>query len=214
MNVLVAGAHGKTGIKIVDLLIERDHDVRAMIRDASQAQEFKERGAEPVMADLEQDVEFAVEGCDAVIFAAGSGPHTGEDKTWAVDRDGAIKLVEACERNAVERFVMLSSIGTDEPEKGPDKIQPYLKAKAEADQRLQNSPLNYTIIRPGKLNNDPESQHIIAREHLQDKIGQISRSDVAYTIVEALENVNTYRKTFEIIGGGRQTIAEALREIS
>jgi uncharacterized protein YbjT (DUF2867 family) len=214
MNILVAGANGKTGIKIVDLLIERDHHVKAMIRDASQAQEFEKRGAEPVIADLEQDIAFAVEDCDAVIFAAGSGPHTGEDKTWAVDRDGAVKLIEACEHNAVERFVMLSSIGTDAPEKGPDQLQPYLKAKAEADQRLQKSGLNYTIIRPGKLNNDPESQHIIARAHLQDKVGQISRSDVAYTIVEALENENTYRKTIEIIGSGPQTIGEALNTIS
>lgn len=213
MDVLVAGAHGKTGMQIVELLVERDHHVRAMIRDASQAGEMEKRGADPVVADLEQEVEFAVEGCDAVIFAAGSGSHTGEDKTWAVDRDGAIKLIEACERNAVERFVILSAVNTDQPEKGPEKLRHYLKAKAEADQRLQKSDLNYTIVRPGTLNDDPASGNIIAREHLNDKKGQISRADVASTIVEALENANTYRKTFELIGGGRQTIEEALKAV-
>lgn len=213
MEVLVVGAHGQTASKVVDLLIEREHNVRAMIRDAAQAEEFEKRGAEPVIADLEQDVEFAVEGCDAVIFAAGSGAYTGEDKTWAVDRDGAIKVIEACERNAVERFVMLSAVGTEAPENGPEKLVPYLKAKAEADQRLQKSDLNYTIIRPGTLNDDPESLHIIAREHLKDKKGQISRSDVAYTIVEALESSHTYRKTFEVIGGSHETITEAIRKL-
>ncbi len=213
MEVLVVGAHGQTAIKVVELLIEKDHNVRAMVRDAAQAGELEKRGAEAVIADLEQDIEFAVEGCDAVIFAAGSGADTGEDKTWAVDRDGAIKVIEACERNAVERFVMLSALGADAPEKAQEAMAPYMKAKAEADQRLQKSKLNYTIIRPGMLNDDPESLHIIAREHLKDKKGQISRSDVAYTIAETLENPNAYRKTFEVIGGGHDAIAEAIRKL-
>ena len=213
MEVLVVGANGQTGTQIVELLIEKEHTVRAMVRKPEQTDEFEKRGAIPVVADLEHDVAFAVEGCDAVIFAAGSGAHTGEDKTWAVDRDGAIKVIEACEKNSVERFVMLSAVGTDAPEQGPEKLVPYLKAKAEADKRLEKSSLNYTIIRPGTLNDDPESQRIIAREHLEDKTGQISRSDVAYTLVEALSNTHTYRKNFEIIGGGNETIQEAIQKL-
>ncbi|WKN30565.1 SDR family oxidoreductase [Porifericola rhodea] len=213
MNILVAGAHGKTGLQIVKLLVEREHNVLAMIRDDSQSEEMEKLGAIPYIANLEGDIEFAVEGAQAVIFAAGSGPNTGEDKTKSVDRDGAIKLIEACERNGVERFILLSSVGTDEPTQGPEKLQPYLKAKAASEKRLLKSNLNYTIVRPGMLNNDPESNHIIAQERLEDKQGQISRADVALSIVEALENNHTYRKTFEIIGGGNLEVEEALNTL-
>jgi len=213
MNILVAGANGTTGKQIVEHLVEQDHNVMAMIREESQSDFFKKMGATPYMADLENNVEFAVEGSDAVIFAAGSGPDTGEDKTLAVDRDGAIKLIEASERNGVKRFILLSSVGTDEPTAGPDKMETYLKAKAESEERLEKSELNYTIVRPGMLNNDPESGKIIAKERLEGKMGQVSRSDVALTIVKTLENTNTFHKTFEMIGGGDEDIDTALDKL-
>ncbi|MDF9796834.1 uncharacterized protein YbjT (DUF2867 family) [Catalinimonas alkaloidigena] len=213
MNILVAGAHGKTGLQIVKLLTEREHNVLAMIRDDAQSDEMEKLGATPFVANLEGDIEFAVEGAEAVIFAAGSGPNTGEDKTLSVDRDGAVKMIESCERNGVERFILLSSVGTDHPEEGPEKLQHYLKAKAESEERLEKSNLNYTIVRPGMLNNDPETNHIIAQESLKGKIGQISRSDVALSIVESIENPNTYRKTFEIIGGGKMEVEKALNNL-
>lgn len=213
MNILVAGAHGKTGLQIVKLLTEREHNVLAMIRDDAQSSEMEKLGATPFVANLEGDVEFAVEGAEAVIFAAGSGPDTDEEQTWAVDRDGAIKLIESCERNGVERFILLSSVGTDEPEAGPEALQHYLKAKAESEERLIKSNLNYTIVRPGMLNNDPETNHIIAQESLKGKRGQISRSDVALSIVESLENQHTYRKIFEVIGGGNMEVEKALNSL-
>jgi nucleoside-diphosphate-sugar epimerase len=213
MNILVAGAHGKTGLQIVEYLVEQDHNVRAMIRDESQSKQMEERGALPYIADLERDVEFAVEGSDVVIFAAGSGPDTGEDKTWAIDRDGALKLIDACERNGVGRFILLSSVGTDKPEEGPEKMRPYLKAKSESEEKLRKSKLNYTIVRPGMLNNDPESGKIIAQESLEGKMGQISRSDVALTIAKSVENPNTFHKTFEMIGGGNEDIDTALNKL-
>lgn len=213
MNVLVAGANGKTGLQIVEHLIEQDHNVMAMIRDESQSRQMEERGALPYIADLERDVEFAVEGSDVVIFAAGSGPDTGEDKTKAVDRDGAIKLIDACEENGVERFILLSSVGTDHPENGPEKLQPYLKAKARSEERLAKSKLNFTIIRPGMLNDDPESGHIIAQKNLDGKMGQVSRADVALTIAKSVENHNTFHKTFEMIGGGEEDIDTALSKL-
>lgn len=201
MNVLVAGANGNTGRQIVGLLLEENHNVRAMIRDAAQADEMEKLGAEPVLADLESDVNFAVMGCDAVIFAAGSGAGTSSDKTLAVDRDGAIKLIEACEKHAVNRFIMLSSIGADDPENGPDKLKTYLEAKAQADKRLVKSHLNYTIIRPVTLNDEAEVGKINAQKKLDEADGEIPRADVAAVIVEALDNENTYRKSIEITSG-------------
>lgn len=211
MNVLVAGSHGKTGMQIVTLLLENDHHVTAMVKEQDQLSEMQKLGAKPILANLETDVGFATEGIDAVIFAAGSGPHTGPDKTVTVDQEGAIKLIEACERNAVERFIMLSAMGVDNPEEGPEKIQHYLKAKQKADERLKKSSLNYTIIRPGRLTNDEESGTIEASEHLTGK-GEISRADVALTIVESLNNENTYRKIIDIFNGDKK-IAEALKEV-
>ena len=211
MNVLVAGAHGKTGMQIVSLLLENDHHVTAMIKDASQSDSLQKLGAKPLLADLETNIDFATEGIDAVIFAAGSGPDTGADKTIAVDQDGAIKLIDACEKNAVERFVMLSAMGVDDPENGPDALQHYLKAKKAADDRLKKSNLNYTIIRPGRLTNDDESGTIEADESLQEH-GEISRADVAMTIIQALDNPNAYRKTIDIIKGDVK-IPEALNNL-
>lgn len=201
MNVLVAGANGRTGKQIVNLLLERDHEVRAMIRDASQAAEMKRIGAQPVIADLEHDVSFAVEGCDAVIFAAATSGLASPEKTDSVDRDGPIKLIKACEENAVNRFIMLSSLGTDNPEAAPSEYQHYFKAKAVANNKLEKSSLNYTIIKAATLTDNDATGKIKASKKLQDSAGDISRADVAATIVASLNNENSYRKTFEIISG-------------
>lgn len=212
MNVLVAGANGKTGKQIVSLLLENDHHVSAMVRKQDQLDEMEKLGAKPIFANLEQDISFATEGVDAVIFAAGSGPHTGPDKTITVDQEGALKLIEACEKNAVERFIMLSAKGADQPEQGPEKIQHYLKAKKVADDRLKKSNLNYTIIRPGRLSNGIETGTITAGTGLDNSEGEISRADVALTIVNSLNNEKTYRKVIEILDGD-QPIQEALKEM-
>ena len=103
MRVLVAGANGQVGQHIVRLLAERGHQVRAMIRDEDQAQRLWELGGEPVVADLEGDVAHTVEGCDAVIFSAGGGPGSGAEKKETVDRQGAVKLIEAAQKHRAHR---------------------------------------------------------------------------------------------------------------
>src|SRR6056297_3407865 len=128
MNVLVAGSHGQVGQHVTASLANSDHDVRGMVRKESQASDIESIGAEPVVADLTGDVSHAVEGVDAVIFAAGSG---GED-VWGVDRDGAIGLVDEAESRSVDRFVLLSSINADRPENSPEALREYLRAKGEA----------------------------------------------------------------------------------
>lgn len=103
-----------------------------MIREKEQASELEKLGAETVLADLEGDVSKALKCCDAVIFAVGSGSKTGPDKTAAVDRDGAINLMEEAEKQNVRRFILLSSMGAGTPEKGPEELQHYLVMKGEA----------------------------------------------------------------------------------
>ena len=195
MEVLIAGSHGGVGQRITDLLAASDHGVRAMVRDESQVNEMEGFGVEAVVADLTEDVSHAVEGCDAVIFAAGS---SGED-VEGVDRDGAIRIIDEAERQGADRFVMLSSINADRPEESPDALRPYLEAKLAADEHLQESDLTYTIVRPGALTDEPPTERIEAARRVER--GEISRADVARTLVAALETENTFGKTFEIVEG-------------
>jgi uncharacterized protein YbjT (DUF2867 family) len=128
-----------------------------------------------------------------------------------MDYGGAVKLILAAERHDVSRYLMLSSMGADDPEGGSEAMRPYLLAKARADERLRDSGLDYTIIRPGSLTNDEGRGTIEAAETLGRR-GEISREDVARTFAEALELENTYGKTFEILAG-ETPIREALEKI-
>ena len=208
VRVLVAGAHGKVGQHVTALLNESEHEVRAMVRKEAYVADLKPLSTEVVIADLTGDVSHAVGGCDAVIFAAGS---SGED-VEGVDRDGAIKLMEEAENQGVRRFVMLSSMGAGEPERGPEALRPYLEAKREADERLQRSGLDYTIIRPGQLTEGAATGRIRAAERFGEW-GQITREDVAKALVVALGQPNTMGQTFEILGGDTP-IEEALKGVS
>ena len=205
MKVLVAGAHGKTARRLVRKLAERGHEVLGLVRKEEQMPEVESDGAEAVLVDLEEEevdgaVGRAVEGCDAIVFAAGAGPGSGAARKETMDYGGAVKLVEAAEEHGVRRYLMLSSIGAGNPESGSEAMQPYLFAKARADERLQKSGLDYTIIRPGSLTNEEGKGRIEAAETLGRR-GEISRDDVASTFAEALEMRTTYRKTFEILAG-------------
>jgi uncharacterized protein YbjT (DUF2867 family) len=216
MKVLVAGAHGKTARRLVRMLAEDGHEVRGLVRKEEQMPDVEADGAEPVLVDLEEEgvegaVGSAVEGCDAVIFAAGAGPGSGAARKETMDYGGAVKLVEAAEQNNVRRYLILSSMGAGDPEGGSEAMRPYLRAKARADERLQESGLDYTIIRPGSLTDGEETGRIEAAEALGRR-GEISRSDVARTFAEALEMENTYGKAFEILAGDTP-VREALEKV-
>src|SRR5215217_6284814 len=171
MKVLVAGAHGKTARRLVRILTEDGHEVRGLVRKEEQTGDVEADGAEAVLLDLEEEevegrIEEAVEGCDAIVFAARAGPGSGAERKETMDYGGATKLVETAEERGVRRYLMLSSIGADDPEGGTEAMRPYLRAKSRADERLKSSSLDYTIIRPGSLTEDKGTGTIEAAEKI------------------------------------------------
>lgn len=204
MNVLVIGANGQVGRNIVKELAESSHNAVAMVRKEEQKEEMQELGAaRVVMGDLEGDFSNAFDGVDAVIFAAGSGPKTGAEKTLTIDLWGSVKAAKYAEEKGVKRFVQLGSVGSDNPDAGGEEMKPYLVAKRTADDILQTTKLDYTIVRPGALSDEEKTGKIeVSAEGFKSLEGRsIPRADVAHVLVDVLERPNTYGKVFEILQG-------------
>ena len=208
-NILVAGANGTTGKKIVALLNKSQlYNPIAMVRKEEQQAYFKDQNIQTVLGDLEADVTpVFTNPIDRVIFAAGSA---GKN-VIGVDQEGAKKLIDASKKANIKKFVMLSSMGADKPEEAT-QLQEYLKAKHNADEYLKKSGLNYSIVRPGTLTNDSQIEMIELQQKL-NKHGEISRADVAQTLVQSLEDKIAANATFEIIKGNT-SIQKALDKIS
>jgi len=203
-NILVAGAHGTTGQIIIDTLKDMDgYTPVAMVRKQVQKEEFEKKNVNAVLADLEKDVSHAVTDIDKIIFAAGSGGK----KVVEVDQEGAKRLIDAAKVSNTKKFVMLSSMGADNPAQS-EELQDYLQAKHNADAYLMRSGLNHSIVRPGALTNENGSGKIKLDNKLNEQ-GEISRADVAKTLVSMLEDSVRPNQTFEIIGGDTP-IQEAL----
>ncbi|GGE42592.1 SDR family oxidoreductase [Psychroflexus planctonicus] len=200
-KILIIGANGKTGQHIVELLKNIDrYQVSAMIRKEHQKQNFDNDHIKFVIGDLEEDFEHAFKNIDKVVFAAGSGGSTGDDKTLAVDRDGAKKAVDYSVKHNLKKFVMLSSMGTDQPEK-VEGLEVYLKAKKAADDYLKSKDLDYSILQPGMLTDDEPKHKIQIAESLS--AGKISRKDVAYVLVKSLTDKICKNKTMAFVSGDK-----------
>lgn len=197
MNVAVAGGHGQIAQRLLKLLAERGDEARGLIRNPDHAADLEALGAQAVLCDLEgdDDVAAAVAGADAVVFAAGAGPGSGAARKGTMDLGGAVKLMEA----GVARYVMVSSIGANRPEQASEQMRPYIEAKAEADRRLTASALDWTIVRPGRLTNEPGTGLVAAGDDVG--YGEIPRDDVAAVIVATLDTPATVGKAFDLIAG-------------
>ncbi|MBM7622120.1 uncharacterized protein YbjT (DUF2867 family) [Bacillus tianshenii] len=214
MRILVVGANGQIGSKLVKMLKEDDrYTPVAMVRKEEQSEKFQSEGIEAVLADLEGpvgDLENAVKGNDAIIFAAGSGGSTGLDKTLLIDLDGAVKVMEAAENSNVNRFILVSALQAHNRENWNEEIRPYYVAKHYADKMLEASSLDYTIVRPGGLLNEPGMGRIQLGLNLER--GSIPREDVARTLLEIISAENSYRTAFDLISGEVE-IQKAVKEI-
>ena len=211
MKVLIVGANGKVGTLLSGKLwAAHDFSPVALIRDVRQQMKFTAFGVPSVVGDIENGVSEFLPGMDAVIFTAGSGAHTGPDKTIDIDQNGAIRLIDDCAKIGIRRFVMVSAIGAD-PESESDRIRNYLRAKGVADNHLRTSGLDYVILQPGRLQDDRGTGLIEVAEDL-GRHGTIPREDVADAIIECLRNYLTIGKTIQMISGKKMT-KEAIAEL-
>ncbi|WP_186579438.1 SDR family oxidoreductase [Aquibacillus kalidii] len=215
IKILVVGANGQIGKHLITFIQDYNHEAKAMIRNEEQAPFFKDLGAETVVADLEgefEDIAKAAEGVDAIVFTAGSGGHTGKDKTIMVDLDGAVKTIEAAKVAGVKRFIMISSFDTTREaiQAAPAGFAPYVAAKHYADEWLKGTDLDYTIIHPGALVNEEGTGKINAAVKVER--GEVPREDIASVILGSLENESTIGKEFQVVAGDTP-IAESLKLI-
>lgn len=215
-KILVAGANGQIGKHLVTLIQKSDNlEAKAMIRNREQASFFENLGAETVVVDLEEGADAiakAAKNVDAVVFTAGSGGHTGKDKTIMVDLDGAVKTIEAAKSASVKRFVLISSFDTTREAilEANSSFAPYVAAKHYADEWLKGSDLDYTIIHPGLLTNDEGTGQV----NLASKVerDEVPRKDIASVILESLENDATIGKEFQVVSGTK-SIKEAVESL-
>ena len=211
-KILIAGSTGQTGKRVIEILNNtQNFKPVAMIRKEEQKQIFDDMEVESVIADLEGDIDHAFKGIDRVIFAAGSGSKTGPEKTTAVDQEGAKKMVDAAKKHNVKKFIMLSSMGTDNPEEGGD-LEHYLRAKKEADDYLVDSGIVYTILQPGRLTDDMGLAKVKLAPKLKER-GEISRDDVAFLLVMCLADPLGKNMAFQALEG-EESIKSALVELS
>jgi uncharacterized protein YbjT (DUF2867 family) len=202
VNVVIVGGHGKIALRLAKLLAERGDSPRGIIRKTEQASDLEKIGAEPIVLDIENvdDIDDALAGSEAVVFAAGAGPGSGPARKLTVDYGGAVKLIQACGSMEIRRYLMVSAIGANHPERWSDEMRPYYEAKADADKELIESGLDYTIVRPGGLTDDAGTGEVDVAEAL-GRSGSVTRDDVALVLAECLNAPNTVGKAFDLLNG-------------
>lgn len=211
-RILIFGGHGKVALLLESLLVERGDEVWAVIRNPDHADEVAATGATPVVADVEKldtdEIAGIVRGHDAVVWAAGAG---GGDaaRTYAVDRDAAIRSIDASEKADVRRYLLLSWAGSrdDHGVSPDDSFYPYADAKIAADRHLRDSPLDWTVLGPGTLTLDDATGRITTAPTGRAEVG---RADVAAVIARALAEPATVGETIRF-GAGEDPIEDALR---
>ncbi|OBF57053.1 NAD-dependent dehydratase [Mycobacterium sp. 852002-50816_SCH5313054-b] len=208
-RIVVIGGHGKVALQLARILTDRGDEVTSVFRNPDHSDDVAATGARPVVADIERLDTDALAGLlaghDAVVFAAGAGGGNPA-RTYAVDRDAAIRAMDAAERAGVKRFVMVSYFGA-----GPDhgvpsenSFFPYAEAKAAADEHLRSSDLDWTVLGPGRLTLEPATGRIIVGAG-----SEVSRADVALVAAAALADDSTIGRTIDF-NNGDIPIAEAL----
>lgn len=202
-RIIVFGGHGRIALLLAPLLVARGDEVTAIIRNPEHIDEVEAGGARAVVSDVEQmDVDAIadlVRDHDAVVWSAGAGGGSPE-RTYAVDRDAAIRSMEATDRAGVRRYVMVSWLGSTADHGVPpeDSFFAYADAKWAADEHLRGTSLEATILAPGTLTFDEPTGRILIDP---DGRGAVSRADVAQVIAAAVQEPCTIGRTVRFGNG-------------
>lgn len=213
-TIIIIGGHGKVALRATPILVEAGHTVRSVIRKEEQAVDVEALGATAVVADVEklgtEEIAELLRGNDVLVWSAGAGG--GDDaRTWAVDRDAAIRTMDAAQQAGIRRFVMVSYfnsrlVGGEFP--GVEKSEgmyAYYNAKSQADEYLRtDTDLDWTVLGPSALTLDPATQEITVdnSEHTRDlAVPATSRDNVAHVIAAVISEPSTFRKTLNFHDG-------------
>jgi uncharacterized protein YbjT (DUF2867 family) len=210
-RVAVIGAHGKVGQLLIPVLVEKGYAVSGIVRSEQQLPRVDELGGDGVLLDVgsatEDELAAAFEGHDGVIWTAGAGGGSPE-RTYSVDRDAAIRSMTAAATAGANRYVMISWAGSKQ-DHGIDEDNaffPYADAKLAADDHLRGTGLEWTILGPGALTEEPATGEI----SVDPSSGETSRGNVALVAAAVLETPETVGR-FVPFANGSTAIGEALR---
>lgn len=206
MHVVIAGGHGKIALQLAALLAGRGDTVTSVVRNPDHRADVEKTGAAVAVLDLESasvdDLAAHLEGADAVVFAAGAGPGSTAERKDTVDRAGAVLLADAAAQAGVARYLLVSSTGVDSPPaEGTDAVwAAYLRAKKAAEDALRATSLDWTILRPGRLTDDPANGKVLLAEPPVER-GDVTRGDTAAVLAALLAAPRTVGKVLELREG-------------
>lgn len=216
MIVVIAGGHGQIAQHLERMLVERGDEAVGIVRNPDQVADLEVLGAKAIVLDLETasiaEVVSHIAGADAVVFAAGAGPGSGAARKDSVDRGAAVLLADAAYAAGVWRYVMISAIGAATGGEGRDDVfGAYLDAKKAADDYLIGGPLDWTVLRPGGLTDEPGTGHVTLSGDVDT--GQIPREDVAAAVLAVLDEPGTARTVVNVVSGPTP-IADAVARLT
>ena len=218
MHVVIAGGHGKIGLRLAAVLAGRGHVVTGLVRNPDHRADVETAGATAAVVDLESasvdELAAHLDGADAVVFTAGAGPNSGVARKDTVDRAAAVLLADAARQAGVRRYLLVSSTGVDAPPApGTDEVwAAYLVAKKAAEDAIRDTDLDWTILRPGRLTDDPGNGKVLLAAPPVER-GDVTRDDTAAVLAALLEAPGTAGRVLELREGDTDLL-EAVTRVS
>lgn len=210
-RIAVIGAHGQVGQHLLNQIHEAGDEGVGVIRNREHGEDLVRLGAETALIDIEtasaDELAEALRGADAVVFSAGAGAGSTKERKRTVDFAGSVLSAQAAKLAGVRRFVQVSAMGVDEPldDDTEEVWAAYVEAKRDADERLRETDLDWTIVRPGGLTSDEATGLVQVGEKVER--GKISRADVAAVILAVIADAGSIGRTFEVVSGSESVEA-------